>query len=123
MADAAPAPIGTRSSRFWLYAPIALLLLVAIAWSVAWFVIRDRAAEGLDACSRREARAGRQWTCKDRRIGGYPFRIEVSCAELASCRDGVTASLGRVKSVAQVYQPRFVITEIDGPVDGSPTAG
>jgi hypothetical protein len=28
----------------------------------------------------------------------------------------ITASFGRVESVAQVYQPRFVITEIEGPL-------
>jgi hypothetical protein len=36
----------------------------------------------------------------------------------------VTASLGRVESVAQVYQPRFIITEIEGPLrvtDGAVT--
>ena len=64
-----------------------------------------------------EARAGRQWTCQDRRIGGYPFRIEVTCAALTVRRGGVTASLGATRSVAQVYQPRHVITEIDGPLN------
>jgi len=119
MADATPGPIGTRSSRFWLFAPIALLILVAIGWTIAWFVIRDRTAAGLDAFRAAEERAGRQWTCKDRSIAGYPFRVEVSCAELGVVRDGVTVSLGRVESVAQVYQPRFVITEIDGPMTAS----
>jgi hypothetical protein len=119
MADAAAAPLGTRSNRFWLFAPIALLILVAIAWTVAWFVIRDRTAERLEAVQAAEARAGRQWTCKDRSISGYPFRIEVACAELSVLRDGIAVSLGRVESVAQVYQPRFVITEIDGPMTAS----
>jgi hypothetical protein len=30
-----------RKSRFWLYTPIALLLLVLVAWSVAWWVMRS----------------------------------------------------------------------------------
>ena len=123
MDEAAPAG-NARYSRFWLYTPFVLLLLVAVAWSAAWFVIRNRAGEALDALLASEAQAGRRWTCQDRTIGGYPFRIEVVCGSLTMQRGAVTASLGRVEAVAQVYQPRFIITEIEGPLrltDGSVT--
>ena len=113
MAEAA-AP--ARRSRFWLYTPFVLLALVAAAWSAAWWLIRDRTSDGLDAWLAAEARAGRRWTCQDRSVGGYPFRIEVACAALTLQRGDLTASLGRVQSVAQVYQPRHVIAEIAGPL-------
>ena len=105
-----------RHNRFWLYTPFVLLLLVAIAWSVAWWVIRDRATDSLDAWLATEARAGRQWTCADRQVGGYPFRVQVACNSLTLKQGPVTASLGRVTSMSQVYQPAFVITEIEGPL-------
>jgi hypothetical protein len=107
---------GSRRSRFWLFAPFVLLLLVAIAWSVAWFVIRDRVSERLDAAMAREAAAGRQWTCADRALAGYPFRIEVACSALTLQRGAARASFGRVVSVAQVYQPRLIIAEVAGPL-------
>ena len=125
MAEAA-APADARRSRFWLYTPFVLLSLVAAAWSVAWTVIRDRATEGLDAWIAAEAKTGRRWTCGDRSVGGYPFRVEVTCASLALRQRDVTASLGRVHAVAQVYQPRHVIIEIDGPLrlaQGAVTVG
>lgn len=106
----------TRRSRFWLYAPFILLLLVAIAWSIAWFVIRSRAAEALDAWLAAEAQRGRQWTCADRTIVGYPFRIEVVCNTLDLKQGAVTASFGRTEAIAQVYQPRLVIVEASGPL-------
>ena len=105
-----------RHSRFWLYTPFILLLLVAIGWSVAWWVIRDRATTSLDAWLATEARAGRQWTCADRQVGGYPFRVLVACNSLTLRQGPVTASLGRVTSISQVYQPAFIITEIEGPL-------
>jgi hypothetical protein len=114
MADAT-APTA-RHSRFWLYTPFVLLGLVAVAWSLAWVAIRDRIGEGLDQWLAAERQAGRQWTCRDRTVGGYPFRIQVTCAALSLERGDVKASFGRVTSVAQVYQPRHVITEIDGPL-------
>jgi hypothetical protein len=46
MDEAIPAG-NVRRSRFWLYTPFVLLLLAAIAWSAAWFVIRNRAGEAL----------------------------------------------------------------------------
>jgi hypothetical protein len=106
----------TRQSRFWLYAPFVLLLLVAIAWSAAWFMVRNRIDHNLDVMLANEARAGRQWDCQDRTVGGYPFRIVVTCASLTLTRGQMSASLGRVQSIAQVYQPRHVITEVDGPL-------
>jgi hypothetical protein len=119
------APAGhVRRSRFWLYAPFVLLLLLAIAWSIAWFVIRNRTAEALDGWIAAEARAGREWTCTDRRIAGYPFRIEVICNALDLKRGAVSASFGRTEAVAQVYQPRRIITEVAGPLrvtDGTVT--
>jgi len=55
------APAGhVRRSRFWLYTPFVLLLLLAIAWSIGWFVIRNRTAEALDGWIAAEARGGRQ---------------------------------------------------------------
>ena len=119
------APTGNvRRSRFWLYTPFVLLLLLAIAWSIAWFVIRSRTTEALDGWIAAEARSGRQWTCGDRTIVGYPFRIEVICNTLDLKRGSVSASFGRAEAVAQVYQPRRIITEVAGPLrvtDGTVT--
>lgn len=105
-----------RHGRRWLYAPFVLLLLVAIAWSVAWFMIRNRTDAALNTMLANEARAGRQWTCADRSVGGFPFRIDVVCSSLTLRRGDVSASFGRVEAVAQVYQPRHVITEVAGPL-------
>ncbi|MBM6593435.1 DUF2125 domain-containing protein [Microvirga pudoricolor] len=114
--DQALAEPQRRSGRFWLYTPFVILILVAIAWSAAWFYIRNRAVEALDGWLAVEARAGRQWTCQDQRVGGYPFNIELSCASLNLKQGAITGTLGGFRSVAQVYQPRFIITEIDGPL-------
>ncbi|MBZ6077706.1 DUF2125 domain-containing protein [Microvirga puerhi] len=122
MGDAATENV--RSNRFWLYTPFALLLLVAVAWSIGWFIIRSRTTDSIDTWFGLEAKAGRQWTCQDRTVQGFPFRIEVTCGSLNLTHGAITASFGRVESVAQVYQPRFVITEIEGPLrltDGTST--
>ncbi len=109
-----------RTSRFWLFAPYVLLVTLIVVWSAAWFFVRERVDGEIEARLVREANLGRNWDCADRNIGGYPFRIEISCASLIFTRgDGATFSLGPTRAVAQVYQPRHVIVEAAGPLRGT----
>jgi hypothetical protein len=74
--------LARRKSRFWLYAPFVLLVLIAAGWSGFWFYVQGRVTQTLDNALAREVQAGRTWTCADRSVGGYPFRIEVRCSSL-----------------------------------------
>jgi hypothetical protein len=105
-----------RRSRLWLYLPFVLLALIVVAWSAGWFVVRGRIEAGLDTWLQDEAKAGRLWTCPDRSVAGFPFRIEISCASLAFARSDLQASTGRLLVVAQVYDPQHVIAEVAGPL-------
>lgn len=109
-----------RHSRFWLYAPFVLLALLAAGWSGIWGFARSKVDQELDAGIAREARAGRNWTCRDRSVGGYPFRIEVRCGSLTltSSRwgDEVKVDAGQAVAVAQVWTPGHVILQMTGPM-------
>lgn len=117
MPDATPT---RRRSRFWLYAPFVLLGLLAAGWSGIWSFARSKVDQELDAGIAREARAGRNWTCRERGLGGYPFRIEVRCASLTltSSRwgDEVKVDAGPTVAVAQVWTPGHIILEMSGPM-------
>ena len=104
-----------RRSRRGLFLPYIVLALLAVAWSAGWFWLRGRAEGEMDAWLAREATAGRTWTCDDRSITGYPFRIEVRCAAVTLSRSDGSFRLGPTTAVAQVYQPRLVIVESRGP--------
>lgn len=115
--DAAPGtPAPRRRSRFWLYAPYAALLVLALVWSVGWVFVRARAVSEIDGFFAREAVAGRTWDCPGRSVGGYPFRIEVRCDALGLTRSDLSLALGPVVAVAQIYQPGHVIVEAKGPL-------
>ncbi|WP_018260401.1 DUF2125 domain-containing protein [Methylobacterium sp. WSM2598] len=104
-----------RPGRLGLFAPFILLLVIAALWSAGWVWLRGRAEREIDGWFAREARAGRTWTCTDRRIGGYPFRLELRCAGLGFARRDVAFTAGPVVAVAQIYQPRHLIVEASGP--------
>ncbi len=77
-------PLPTRRrSRFWLYGPFMLLVVLAAGWSAFWFYARGRIATEIDTALAREVERGRTWTCTDRSIGGFPFRIELRCNALS----------------------------------------
>ena len=112
----ATTPTPRRATRPRLFLPFGLLLLLTLAWSIGWLVLRGRAEAELDGMLAREAAAGRTWTCPDRALGGYPFRFELVCPSLAFERADFAARLGRVVAVAQVYRPTHVIVEAQGPL-------
>lgn len=105
-----------RRRRLGLYLPFLILALLAAGWSAAWFYIRERARAGLDEWVATEAASGRRWSCADRAFGGYPFRIEIKCADFTIDRPDVHASIGRLLVVSQLYQPRHIIAEASGPL-------
>lgn len=108
-----------RQSRFWLYGPTLLLVILAAAWSAFWFYARGRVTAEIDTALAREVERGRTWTCTDRSVGGYPFRIELRCSALSltSTRwgDAVRVETGPAVAVGQIYSPGLVIFELTGP--------
>jgi hypothetical protein len=116
-----------RRSRLGLYLPIAGLIVVIVAWSVFWFMARGTVNTAIGTWLAREAAEGRQWTCPDRDVSGYPFRFEMTCTNLAfsgvTPEGPVAGTLPRLAVVAQAYQPQHVIFEATGPLKLARTDG
>ena len=112
-----------RSSRFWLYAPFVLIALVAAGWTGFWFVVRGRVIDAVDTALAKEAGLGRSWTCTDRTVTGFPFRVELRCGALAlaSARWGeaMRVQTGPAVAVGQIYTPNLVIAQITGPLQAT----
>jgi hypothetical protein len=113
-------------SRPWLIAvPTAVLVLLGVIWSGFWYWSTTTAEATMTAWRSREAEAGRIYGCASTDFGGYPFRIEVTCAE-PSVDDRATALSVRARNlaaVAQVWDPTLVIGEIAGPMTVAPLGG
>jgi hypothetical protein len=65
------------SSRFFLYAPLALFLLVAAGVSVAWWREAGALSNRLDAMNGREAVPGVTLHFASKTVSGFPFNIDV----------------------------------------------
>ena len=109
----------SRPSRLRLYFAPALLLALSLALSVGWVMISHRVEAHLDRMIADEASKGRLWTCANRNIAGFPFRIEIECLDAqvkVANEPHFDVKLPRIIAVAQIYDPRLVIIEAQGPL-------
>lgn len=111
-----------RRSRWGLFLPPLLLLLLAVAWSGFWFYAASQAEIATDAWRAQEAKSGRIYDCAKRSIAGFPFRFEVQCSGASvalvsqtASKTPFTAKLDSILVVGQVYDPKRVIAEFTAP--------
>jgi hypothetical protein len=115
-----------RRSLWRLFIMPALLLVAAAAWSAFWFFAASQADVQADAWRAQEAKSGRVYDCAKRSVAGFPFRLEVRCdgasvslisqtAGQAAAQTPMTARLGEILVVAQVYDPKLLIAEFTAP--------
>ena len=107
--------------RPWLVAlPFAVFVLIAIGWSIFWFVATSATGKALAEWRTREAAVGRIYRCAKESLGGYPFRFELRCAEpSAEFKSGpqpMALSARDFVVVDQVWQPNLLIGEMIGPL-------
>ena len=129
MPDITPAP---RRRPLWrLFIMPALVLIGAIACSGFWFYAASEVGVRADAWRAQEAKAGRVYDCARRSVGGFPFRLEVSCedasvtlvSQTAGAGAPFTAKLGEILVVAQIYDPKLLIAEFTAPATISDRGG
>jgi hypothetical protein len=127
--------LATRRRLLWqLFLMPALLLIAAAAWSTFWFFAASEAEVKADAWRAQEAKSGRTYDCAKRTVAGFPFRLEVRCdgarvslisqtAGQAAGERPVTAKLGEILVIAQVYDPKLLIAEFTAPATISDSQG
>jgi hypothetical protein len=109
-----------RRRRRWPLALIILLIVLGGLWAVAWHYGAGIAERTIDGWKAREAQAGRLYTCATQTIGGFPFGIEVRCAdagaELKSNKPPIAVRAKEMLVSAHVWQPTVLTTEFAGPL-------
>ncbi len=67
-----------------------------------------------------QAKAGRIFSCGSQKVGGFPFRIEVRCGdvavELKDTQPPLAIRLKEIHVIAQVWDPKMLIAEFTGPL-------
>jgi hypothetical protein len=108
-------------SRFGLYGPFVLLAIFVVIWSAVWAFGARRVGEVLDGFIAREATRGRDWVCPDRSIGGFPFRLQLTCTKpqiIERGPDGLRreASLAALSILGRITSPGHYIALLEAPM-------
>jgi hypothetical protein len=115
--------LSRRRRRLWpVFIMPVLVLFAAVVWSVFWFYAASQVDQNVDAWRAREAGSGRVYDCANRSVAGFPFRLEVRCSGVSVAlmsqsagQTPITARLGEILVVAQVYNPKLLIAEFTAP--------
>lgn len=119
-------PLPARRRLWPVFILPALIVVLAAAWSGFWFYAASKVDENVDVWRAREAAAGRDYDCANRSVSGFPFRLEVRCSGVTVALRSqtaaqnvtqvpITAKLGEIVVVAQIYTPRLLIAEFTAP--------
>ncbi len=108
--------------RRWPAAAIAVIgvVVLGLVWAWLWYYTAAIADRTLAGWVERETAAGRLYSCASQTLGGFPFRIEVHCAdavaEVNSQRPPFTVRARDVLVSTQVWHPTLMVSDITGPL-------
>ena len=122
------APATPSKYRRWpIFVMPVLVVIAGAAWSAFWFYSASQVDQTVDAWRAREAASGRIYDCANRTIAGFPFRLEVHCLDAtvelksqtadqaAAQTPPLTARLGDIFVISQIYTPKLLIAEFKAP--------
>lgn len=99
--------------------PLILVLVLALAWSIWWYVVFTTVKSTYAEEENRLAAQGATISCSGQNWGGYPFRVEMTCEapSFALDRGGIATVLKSANFAAllQAYNPTHVVALLDGP--------
>jgi hypothetical protein len=116
MIDRAPIP----RRRRWPLILSAVLAVGAGLWVALWFLAASMTERTVDGWRAREAQAGRLYRCTAQSVGGFPFGIDVHCAdpdaELISSRPPLVLKAANLLISARPWRPTVLTSRVTGPL-------
>lgn len=109
MPNAAPRP--------WrMFLPLGIVLVLALLWTIYWFVASGIAQQRFSEERARLARQGLTLGCTEETWGGYPFHFEFACRSPVLTQAGkARLSSAKLLLIALAYAPWQVAALLDGP--------
>jgi hypothetical protein len=109
----------TRRRR-WPWVVVGLVILLAVLWVVAWNYAAAKVDSTIAGWREREAKVGRIYACASQTIGGFPFNINVECADpSAEFRNVQSPAVLKWKDLhvtASVFTPTRLVARLTGPM-------
>jgi hypothetical protein len=94
----------------------AIAVAVFALWSVGWMALAGLARGQIEALAEADGLDNPKLTCGTLAIGGYPFRLDVTCTSAALLAGDTDARLAELRLSALVYNPTHVLAFARGPL-------
>lgn len=99
-----------------MFLPLAAVLVLALLWTVYWFVAADFAKTGFAQERARLAARGVTLACAGEDWSGYPFHFKFACASPVLTLEGrAEIKSSKLLLTALAYAPWQVVALLDGP--------
>lgn len=99
-----------------MFIPLAIVLLLAVLWTVYWFVASGIARERFSQERADLAKRGLTLSCMQEDWAGYPFHFEFACdSPVVQYTAGAEIRSARLLLVALAYAPWQVAVLVNGP--------
>lgn len=97
---------------------MAAIIVATIAYTGAWFWVASYIVKTTQTAISDAAKKGQTVTCDQAAAIGYPFRMGLTCSKtgFTDPAQNLKIEAGAFRSAAQIYQPRHIIGELDGPL-------
>jgi hypothetical protein len=111
----------TANRRSWkIFIPVIAVLVLAVLWSIYWFIAIGVAERTAVAQRQQLAGQGLTISCTSEAWGGYPFRFEFRCTSpVIKYREKAELRSANLQAVALAYNPRQIVLLLDGPTTAS----
>ena len=111
---------GAPSRELRWAAAAALVVVVCAGWSAVWLYARSTVEQSIADWSDWESQVGNTYGCSERSVSGYPFRVEVRCADpvatVLAGRLRLTIKAAELRASRNLLQGGVVRAELTGPV-------
>lgn len=93
-----------------------VVLLVAAAWSAAWFYAAGEARHQVALLAANDGERAPQLTCAEFVVTGFPFRFDLACTNATLVSEDHTLTLAGLKASVLAYNPTHVIFSAQAPL-------
>ncbi|HEX7107708.1 MAG TPA: DUF2125 domain-containing protein, partial [Aestuariivirga sp.] len=111
--------IPSTKRPWYMFYPLAGMILLGALWCGYWFIAFTGAKELVLAKRQEFLNRGVQLDCANENWGGFPFRFEFQCqaasVQFTQANKAYDIKSANILAVAQAYNPFHVLLLVDGP--------
>lgn len=97
----------------WLFL---IVVIVAGLWSAGWFFAAGQVRQSIDQLALNDGDTDPRLTCGILNVTGFPFRIDVDCADATLVSEDLTLTAAGFRASVQVDNPAHVLVSARAPI-------